>query len=273
MKRLIGSAIVIMMVVSVLSCGKKKAETPVGLAKEALEYKKTAAEEILIGQPGALVTPLPEVTEGAKPDREKLSDEAVDELITEVKERLGEQSLLAERGGPNPIVLLGRSRDVEAVTVLGEVLDCSLEPLARRQAARALGMIRDPEAIEALKPALQDEYIWVRLTAALSLARQGEKDEPLTVFSEIITRRGADNWKHILRAVIDGSGGISEAELKKRKDTLGKLKNQTFPLLALSGLNTINTEEALEVVKIALDDDNPSVRRKAEKIVERSSRE
>ena len=221
---------------------------------------------------GASVQPDPDKPEAPKKKtgREKLSEEEVDGLIAAARTGLDRQSLREASSGPNPIVLLGRSRDPRAIPVLREIIVRSKEPLARRQAARALGMIDAPEATEALKPALKDEYIWVRLTAALSLARQGEKDEPLAVFSEIITRQGVDDWKIITRSVSDGPGEISEEEMTRRTENLDKLKNQTLPLLALTGLSRIQTPEALEIVKIALESENPYVKRKAEKILKQT---
>lgn len=193
--------------------------------------------------------------------------QSVDELILEVREGIEEQDLISRRRGPNPIVLLGRKRDPKAVPVLKEVLTSSSEPLARRQAARALGMIRDPAAIEALKAGCDDEYMWVRLNAALSMVRQGEKDLPLRVFSEVITKEGIEGWKIETRT--DPDQIIAEAQRTKIEENIRKIKEQTFPLLALSGLSMIKTPEALEIVKVAANSENEYVRRKAERVLER----
>ncbi len=209
----------------------------------------------------------PDVKEVKKPRREKLSDEAVDELVIEVREKLAAGEKFSGAQGPNPITLLGRSKDSRAVPVLGEVLASSKDPLARRQAARALGMIDDPEAIEILKPAVTDEYIWVRLTAALSLARRGEKETPLPIFSEIINRESFEDWK--IEMSSEAAGNLSEEEVEKRRQSLAKMRDQTFPLLALSGLDKINTPESIEIVKVALESENPYVKRKAEKILKK----
>lgn len=258
----------VLICISFFGCGEseKEDETQPGSVVSAVLEESPEREDVST-QTAAMPSSELKSEEVKKTRREKLSDEAVDELIIEVRKKLAAGERFSGSRGPNPITLLGRSKDSRAVPVLVEVLSTSKVPLARRHAARALGMIDDPEAIEALKPALTDEYIWVRLTAALSLARRGEKDAPLPIFSEIINRELFEDWK--IEMSQESAGNLSEEEVERRQKSLRKMRDQTLPLLALSGLDKINTSESIEIVKVALESENPYVKRKAEKILKK----
>lgn len=190
----------------------------------------------------------------------ELSEAELDSLIAEVGSNLKQGAPLAKAGAPNPLTMLGRSRSPKAVPVLKDVLTTSKDSLSRRLAAQALGMIRSPEASEALMPGLKDENMWVRLTAAMSLARLGEKEEPLPIFAEVIKRKGIESWKIEMGAEPSRPQPPGQGE---------RVKEQTLPILALSGLSMINTPESAEIVKEAAKSKNPYVRRKAERILGR----
>jgi len=263
MKSSVGILIGIIVVALAVACGRKDKEEPVPSEAEAETVEVVAAEEAVI--------PLQEIpkappAEDSAPARPELSDRDVERMIAEVDEGLRTDTLSRTEDGPNPIVLLGRSLAPEAVAVLGKVLASSTDPLARRQAARSLGMIPGQESLELLRSALDDEYVWVRLTAALGLARGGDGEAPLPVFAEIIERRGSGDWKIEISG--PAVGERSEEERERIETNLVRLKEQTFPLLALSGLALIDSPEAREIVQVAAGSENPYVKRKAEKILE-----
>ncbi len=263
MKSSVGILISIIVVALTAACGREEKDEPAPAAAEAETVEVVAAKEAVI--PPEETPKVPPAEEPA-PARPELSDRDVERLIAEVEEGLRTDNLSRTEGGPNPVVLLGRSRSPEAVAVLGKVLSSSADPLARRQAARSLGMIPGEESLELLRAALDDEYIWVRLTAALGLARGGDGEAPLPVFAEIIQRRGSDDWK--IEIAGPAVGERSEEERERIETNLARLKEQTFPLLALSGLAEIDTPAAQEIVRFAAENKNPYVRRKAEKILE-----
>jgi HEAT repeat protein len=98
---------------------------------------------------------------------------------------------------------LGKTRAPQAVGPLLNVLEKDSNNTVRRAAAESLGKIGERAALPPLKAALQDQYLIVRIGAALGLANMGEPgmlDELLGV----MTQEDTPNFRFLIaRAFVD----------------------------------------------------------------------
>lgn len=98
----------------------------------------------------------------------KIGQPSVPSLVTALKS----DSPIARR---NAAMALGKIKDANAVRPLIVALDDE-NPIVRRNAAIALGEIRDNSAVEPLTSALKDDSPIVRRDAALALKEMGSSD-------------------------------------------------------------------------------------------------
>lgn len=105
----------------------------------------------------------------------KIGKPSVEPLITALKD----ESPIARR---NAAMALGKIKDTSAVNPLIATLKDD-NPIVRRNAARALGEINDSSAVEPLTAALKDKSPVVRRNAALALKEMGSSE---TVVADIL---------------------------------------------------------------------------------------
>jgi HEAT repeat protein len=105
----------------------------------------------------------------------KIGNHSVGHLITALKD----ESPIARR---NAAMALGKIKDTSAVNPLIASLKDD-NPIVRRNAARALGEINDSSAVEPLTAALKDNSPIVRRNAALALKEMGSSE---TVVADIL---------------------------------------------------------------------------------------
>jgi HEAT repeat protein len=98
----------------------------------------------------------------------KIGKPSVPSLVAALKS----DSPIARR---NAAMALGKIKDASAVKPLIVALDDE-NPIVRRNAAKALGEIRDNSAVEPLTSALKDDSPIVRRNAALALKEMGTSD-------------------------------------------------------------------------------------------------
>ncbi len=79
-----------------------------------------------------------------------------------------------EKVGDNVIFALGELGDVKAVPHLMKLLGSSKSSRLRKSAAKALGILRSRDCVDALVKALKDEDFKVRKSAARSLGQIGD---------------------------------------------------------------------------------------------------
>lgn len=105
----------------------------------------------------------------------KIGKPAVEPLITALKDK----NPIVKR---NAAMALGKIKDASAVNPLIATLKDD-NPIVRRNAARALGEINDSSAVEPLTAALKDKSPVVRRNAALALKEMGSSE---TVVADIL---------------------------------------------------------------------------------------
>lgn len=128
---------------------------------------------------------------------------------------------------------LARQGDPDSLPILGEALSGEPDPALRRAAAAAIGNIGGPEATRLLEGALSDDDASVRMQALRGM-REAEPAVAVNAYGDVIQR---DPDPAVRRAAVD--------------------------LVASLG------DEGLEVLEMALDDDDDRVRQAAETALER----
>lgn len=127
------------------------------------------------------------------------------------------------------------------VPVLMKTVKVSYSTAARQEAIKALGEIKDPDAIPVLIDALMDEHFEVRWDAAESLIAYGSRGLPALLielqkhYDSLRLRQGAH---HILRAV----RGVDNADdpLEQLYRALNRLGSQSeIPWLAHNAYETL----------------------------------
>ncbi|MBI4868856.1 MAG: HEAT repeat domain-containing protein [Candidatus Wallbacteria bacterium] len=121
-------------------------------------------------------------------------------------------------------------------------------------AARALGVIRDPVAVEALAEALSDGNEWVRLYAAIALGEQGDT----RAISHLIRSLGEPSFKmHANIAELFhkfGERAVPELLLALKSENVAVVRN------ALKILGSLQARSALDEVKSFLAHQNEELR-------------
>jgi len=100
---------------------------------------------------------------------------------------------------------LGGLRDSRAVGVLARTLAAGEEEQSRADAARVLGLIRDPRVFDSLMPALHDASALVRAAAADALADLGDARA-----TEALVKACGDSDVTVCRAVYSALGRLCD---------------------------------------------------------------
>ncbi len=150
---------------------------------------------------------------------------------------------------------------VKTLTAIGPAATADIIRLLKRGneeqrffAARALGVIKDPVAVEALADALSDGNEWVRLYAAIALGTQGDT----RAISHLIRSLGDPSFKmhaNIAELFLKfGDKAVPELLLALKNDNPVVVKN------ALRILGSLQARSALEEIKAFLAHQNEELR-------------
>lgn len=152
----------------------------------------------------------------------------------------------------------------EIVEILLDVAERHAIPIVRTQALTQLRYLGHKSASPRLKTLLPHEKdMAVKVYIARTLIRLGEKEDVLHFLKDVVTRKDIETWK------LDTTGLWSGYDHSQREREEEKCREVTIPNAAIEGLAEIGTEEAKSIIKEALSDRNPSVRKKANAVLEK----
>ncbi|MFB2924129.1 HEAT repeat domain-containing protein [Aerosakkonema funiforme] len=125
----------------------------------------------------------------------------------------------------------------------------------RRKAARALGKIGHPQAVEALISALHDEYSYVRMDAAEALGKIGH---PQAV--EVLISALHDEYWYVRWAAAIALGKIGHRQAVEALISALHDENTNVTWMAMDALGEIGHPQAVEVLISALHDEDSLIR-------------
>ena len=155
------------------------------------------------------------------------------------------------------------AKDVEALI---NTLRYKKDPPAQGAAARALGQIGDPRAVDPLIEALENEYIAVRLGAAQALGEIGDARavDPLIQALEV-----EDEYCGVQYEAAQALGKIGDARAIKPLIRALKDDDEIFRSWAAEALGEIGDARAVEPLTEALEDADRWVREAAKEALEK----
>lgn len=181
--------------------------------------------------------------------------------------RPGLQSLTASLKDHDPLArrnaaeALGRIEDPRAVEPLIAALD-DPDPLIRRHIVTALGKIKDPRAEDPLISVLgnKEEAFYVRMTAAEAL---GEVKGPDSV-EHLVSALNDPHWQVRSRAA-KALGQIGDTRALGPLTSALKDEDPTVRAYAADALGNLHDHRAVEALVAALKDGNKNVRQRVER--------
>jgi len=188
--------------------------------------------------------------------------DSVPKTIEYIKNNMDKEFELKLLGFPGPLTT------EEVLSIAPETIEVLLKVARehhfakhRHLAAKNLGELSHPSAIDGLKAALTEEKdIYVKVTIAHVLVACGEKETPFPILVDVVRKKDIDKWQ------VDTTGWVfgyrtSPGIEKERRQTAEEWKEALIPCAALRALARMETEEADSIIKEALNDKNPKIRK------------
>jgi len=151
------------------------------------------------------------------------------------------------------VFMAGELKIKESIKLLINILKQDKNKVIRNNAARALGKIGDPKAIDALAEALYDIDYFVRQSAAWALGKIGDPQaiEPL---SKLIKNGGAKIYTASGDATNISAGELSESLIEEG------MKYHDVQIRAIQALGELRNEKAVEPLINEFNDEEPQIR-------------
>ncbi|MHA1341978.1 MAG: HEAT repeat domain-containing protein [Promethearchaeota archaeon] len=173
----------------------------------------------------------------------------------EIKRILSDLKSKDESKRKAAVFMAGEQRIKESVKLLIKILKEEKNKVIRNNAARALGKIRDPIAIDALTKALYDSDYYVRQSAAWALGKIGDR-QAVKPLLNLIKDGGAKIYTS------SGDATNVNVSMDNMTDILIEegMKYHDVQIRAIQALGELKDETAIQPLINEFNDDEPQIR-------------